>query len=62
ELGQWGAYNYNAEKDVLRFDVPVKKIETIYEPFTIEFQQNHTTTNILMMWDDVQISIPIEFL
>jgi len=62
ELGQWGAYNYNAEKDILRFDVPVKKIETIYEPFTIEFEQNATSTNLLMMWDDVQVSIPIEFL
>lgn len=62
EPGQWGAYNYNPEKDVLRFDVPVKKIDTIYEPFTIEFEQNHNTTNILMMWDNVQVSIPIEFI
>lgn len=62
ELGQWGAYNYNPDKDVLRFDVPVKKIETIYEPFTVEFQQNPNSTNILMMWDDVQVTIPIEFL
>ncbi|MDQ3392996.1 MAG: DUF2911 domain-containing protein [Bacteroidota bacterium] len=62
ELGQWGAYNYNAEKDILRFDVPVQKTETIYEPFTVEFEQNHTTTNIIMMWDNVRVSITIEFI
>ncbi|MDQ3535500.1 MAG: DUF2911 domain-containing protein, partial [Bacteroidota bacterium] len=60
--GQWGAYNYNAEKDILRLDVPVKKMDVIYEPFTIEFEQNHTTTNILMMWDNVRVSIPMEFI
>ena len=62
ELGQWGSYRYNAEHDVLRFDVPVKNTETAYEPFTIEFDQEKNGVNLLMMWDQSQVSIPITFL
>ncbi len=62
ELGQWGAYRYNPEHDVLRFDVPVKNTETAYEPFTIEFEQEKQGVNLMMMWDQTQVSIPIEFL
>jgi hypothetical protein len=61
ELGQWGAYNYNSEKDILRFDVPVTRMDELYEPFTIEFEQNENSANILMMWEHTKVSIPIEF-
>lgn len=62
ELGQWGAYKYNKEHDVLRFDVPVKKLDVAYEPFTIEFEQGQKNVHMLMMWDKTQVAIPIEFL
>ena len=61
ELGQWGAYNYNEDFDVMRFTVPVKMTDVVYEPFTIEFEQHDHTTNILMMWDQVQVVIPVDF-
>jgi len=61
ELGQWGAYNYNPDFDVLRFDIPTQTTEVIYEPFTIEFEQHDHTTNILMMWDKTKVEIPLEF-
>jgi hypothetical protein len=59
-LGQWGAYEYDPEHDVLRFDVPVEKMEVMYEPFTIEFNQDHSDT-LLMMWDHTRVSIPISY-
>ena len=62
ELGQWGAYKYNKEYDVLRFDVPTTQMETVYEPFTIEFEQGKKNVNIIMMWDRTKVTIPIEFL
>lgn len=62
ELGQWGAYNYNPEKDVLRFDVPVTRMSTVYEPFTIEIEQNQDSINVVMMWDTTKVSIPIQFI
>ena len=61
DVGQWGAYNYNPEKDVLRFTVPVEPTEVVYEPFTIEFEQQNSGANILMMWDRVKVEIPVEF-
>ncbi|MFW5700886.1 MAG: DUF2911 domain-containing protein [Cyclobacteriaceae bacterium] len=61
ELGQWGAYNYNQDFDVLSFTVPATSTDMVYEPFTIEFEQHDHTTNILMMWDQTKVEIPIEF-
>ena len=63
ELGQWGAFNYKEKFDVKRFNVPVEKMEEIYEPFTILFEQKGLkNANIVMMWDSVRVTIPIEFL
>ena len=60
-LGQWGAYEYDPGKDVLRFDVPVEKSEVIYEPFTIEFKQDNSDDSLQMIWDQTRVSIPISF-
>ncbi|MBL6449260.1 DUF2911 domain-containing protein [Fulvivirga sp. 29W222] len=63
ELGQWGSYNYNKDADVIRFDVPTQKIQgTVWEPFTITFEQKNDTANLLMMWDQTKVTIPIQFL
>ncbi len=63
ELGQWGAYNYNEAADVLRFEVPAKKVDdVVWEPFTIAFEQKNEHADLLMMWGETMVSIPIEFL
>lgn len=62
ELGQWGAYNYNEKFDVMRFDVPVSKTKEVYEPFTIEFEQKAQSAELLMIWDQTKVTIPIEFM
>jgi hypothetical protein len=61
ELGQWGAYNYNPDKNVLVADAAVSHTEVVYEPFTIEFQLQDTKANLLMMWDTTKASITLEF-
>ena len=62
QLGQWGAYNYHKSSDVLRIDVPTQKIkETIYEPFTIAFEQKNEVANMCLFWDDTKVAIPIQF-
>ncbi len=60
QLGQWGAYNYNRDKDVYRFSVPSSPTEVVYEPFTIEFELVNDKINLLMMWDKTKIAIPIQ--
>lgn len=62
DVGLWGSYNYNEAKDVYRFDVPVQSIDKIYEPFTISFEHRNDAAEVLMMWDDVKVSIPIKFI
>ncbi len=62
DLGQWGAYNYNPEKNILEFTVPVGTTDVMYEPFTIEFQLHDNKTDLLMMWENTKVSFPIEFL
>jgi hypothetical protein len=50
DLGQWGAYNYNADKNVLEIEAEVSLLDITYEPFTIEFQLQDDEANLL---DDV---------
>lgn len=62
DLGQWGAYNYNPDKNILVADATVSKMKEIYEPFTIEFQLQDDKTNLLLMWDKTKASFTINFL
>ena len=61
ELGQWGAYSYDAKKDILHIDAKVEKTEEVYEPFTIEFELNDNIANMVFLWDTTKASFPLEF-
>lgn len=61
-LGQWGSYNYVEKADVMRLRVPVRKLEDeVYEPFTMAFDQKNANAELLMMWDDVKVALPLSF-
>jgi hypothetical protein len=62
DVGQWGVYNYNSNKDVLRFTVPVSQSEVVYEPFTIKFEEFDEKANLILIWDRTKVSIPIAFI
>ena len=63
DLGQWGAFRYTEDKDVLRIEAEISETEEIYEPFTIEFEQSGLKkTNLLLIWDTTKVIIPIEFM
>lgn len=61
EPGQWGAYRYDESKDLVRFTVPTKQLQEVYEPFTIEFEQNANDVQLKMMWDRTGVEIPVGF-
>ncbi|MBT1703423.1 DUF2911 domain-containing protein [Chryseosolibacter indicus] len=61
DFGLFGSYNYNPKLDVFRFDVPVQQLNVVYEPLTIQIDQRNELANILIMWDNVSIAIPIKF-
>ncbi|UII25460.1 DUF2911 domain-containing protein [Fulvivirga maritima] len=64
ELGQWGAYNYNPQADVLRFEVPTLNVKpgVTWEPFTMAFEQSNEKAKLAMMWDKTKVEIPITFI
>jgi len=62
EVGLWGAYNYNSKLDVMRFDVPVTIIDTVYESFTMQLDHRNEVADLLLYWDKTKISIPVKFI
>ncbi|HOX83714.1 MAG TPA: DUF2911 domain-containing protein [Chryseolinea sp.] len=63
ELGLWGSYNYNRQADVMRFEVPSQAVsEFIYEDFTMSFEQKNEMANLLIMWDNIKVTIPVKFI
>lgn len=59
DLGQWGAYRYNADHDVLRFNTPVMITDETWEPFTIAIETESEIPYLEMKWDQTKVSIPI---
>lgn len=60
QLGQWGAFEYEKykDRDILRVDLPVKKLDTVVEQLTISLPPSA----MIIEWDNVQVSIPVRFL
>jgi len=61
ETDIWGAYKYNASKDLLRTTVPVTKLDTPVEAFTMVFEKAEGGANLVMAWDNVMVSLPVKF-
>lgn len=55
----WGAFKYDQKKDVLRMNVPTKKISEAVDAFTIFFEKTSSGVNLNIAWDTVQVSLPI---
>ncbi|CAH0994970.1 hypothetical protein EMA8858_01090 [Emticicia aquatica] len=59
ELGQWGDFSYDANKNVLIYETGVQLNSDIYEGFTIQFEDIQNGFNMYLLWDNVKISVPI---
>lgn len=60
ELGQWGDFAYNANKNVLTYEAEVTTNADIYEGFTIQFEDITNGFNMLLLWDNVKVTVPIQ--
>lgn len=61
-LGQWGAFDYDEDHDVLRVDVKSYTNDTATEAFTIRFGDVvDDSTSIIMQWDQTEVRIPVIF-
>jgi hypothetical protein len=56
----WGAFVYDQKKDVLRTDVPAQTISTPIDAFTINFIKSDKGASLVVAWDTVSVSLPID--
>lgn len=57
---QWGAYNFDAKKNVVETKVPVMKMANKQEWFKIDLDDlTDTSLNLIFMWDTTKVSVPI---
>lgn len=61
ETDIWGAFQYDAKKDVLRIDVPVQKAAEAAEAFTMQFEKDTNGISLAIVWDNVKTAIPFNF-
>ncbi len=59
-LGQWGAYDYDPAKDVVRFDVDVDVVPRVHEAFTVSLEDaGDEGAALRILWDTTQVVVPI---
>ncbi len=60
ELGQWGAFEPNYQMDVTRIAVTPEKLNKKVEQLTLNFENSGNGVDLLMKWDDTQVTVPIQ--
>jgi hypothetical protein len=60
ELGKWGAYEPNFDLDILKTKVPVEKISSPVEQYTISLAPAGEGINIVFEWSDTRFVIPVK--
>ena len=62
ETDTWGAFGYDAKKDVLRTEVKVITRPDIIDVFTINFEgKEKNKTNLMIGWDNKEVHMPISW-
>lgn len=56
----WGAFVYDQKKDVLRTDIPVHKLASPVEIFSMSFVKSEQGANLIISWENAGASLPIE--
>ena len=55
----WGAFKYDEQKDVLRTSVPVQKLNEGVEALAMTFEKSDSGCNLIIAWDNIKASLPI---
>jgi hypothetical protein len=58
-LGQWGAYAYDADADLVRIQVPATSQASRHEAFTMRFDEADHGADLVMLWDRTRVAVPI---
>jgi hypothetical protein len=60
DLDTWGAFKYDAQKDVLRTTAPIEKLNESVEALAITFEKTDNGCNLVIAWDNIKSKLPIE--
>jgi hypothetical protein len=55
----WGAFKYDAKKDLLRTDVPAQKTDESVETMSMFFEKSTNGISLIIAWEQVKVSLPI---
>lgn len=58
-LGTWGYFNPDSKKDLLSTSVPVQRVESPVEQYTIRMERMEGGINMIFEFSDVRFSIPV---
>jgi hypothetical protein len=61
EVDTWGAFKYDAIKDVTRLDIPVQLQSDTLENFVMSFEKSGNGAGLLIAWDVTKVVLPIVF-
>ncbi len=61
ETDTWGSFKYDEKKDFVRIDLQVQKQSEILDALVMVFEKSATGSNLLFMWDDMKVSLPIVY-
>lgn len=57
----WGSFTYNSKQDLARVDVPVQTTKDDVEALTMYFDQQSKNTALIIIWENLKVSLPITF-
>jgi hypothetical protein len=60
DLDTWGAFKYDAQKDILRTSVSIEKLNESVEALAITFEKTDNGCNLVIAWDNIKSKLPIE--
>jgi hypothetical protein len=55
----WGSFRYNKAKDLVRIEVPVKKMEEPTELLSMTFEKTNNRLNLIIAWETTRVELPI---
>jgi len=61
DIDIWGAFKYDANKDVIRVDVPVQKTDSLVEALAMTFEKTATGINLVVAWENTKVALPINY-
>jgi hypothetical protein len=59
DVDTWGAFKYDAQKDVIRTTVPIEKINDVVEALSMIFEKTDYGCSLVIAWDNVKARLPI---